>query len=138
MHELDNLVAIGQLAKEPPAQAEFDGLVHSGRTRLADARNGALATESRFDLAYSAAHALALAALRWHGYRPKNRYIVFQALEHTLRAPKTVIRVLAKAHATRNTAEYEGYFEADAQLLSELIAATDVVATGVSGLAPIP
>jgi hypothetical protein len=40
--------------------------------------------ESRFDLAYNAAHALCLAALRWHGYRPTNRYIVFQGLPHTL------------------------------------------------------
>ena len=30
--------------------------------------------DSRFDLAYSAAHALCLAALRHHGYRPSKRY----------------------------------------------------------------
>ena len=28
---LDNLVRIGQLKLEPPAQAEFDGLVRSGQ-----------------------------------------------------------------------------------------------------------
>lgn len=33
-----------------------------------------------FDLAYSAAHALCLAALRHHGFRPSKRYIVFQVL----------------------------------------------------------
>jgi hypothetical protein len=45
----------------------------------------ALSPEIRFDLAYNAAHALALAALRWNGYRLNNsRYIVFQALPHTL------------------------------------------------------
>ena len=66
---LDNLVRIGQLKAEPPAQTEFDGLVRSGLVRLTDAKNSALSLESRFDLAYNAAHALSLAALRWHGYR---------------------------------------------------------------------
>ena len=52
--------------------------------RLRDAGNPANGLESRFDLAYNAAHGLCLAALRWHGYRPANRYIVFQVLPHTL------------------------------------------------------
>jgi hypothetical protein len=38
------------------------GLVRSGLTRLADARNAAISTEGRFDVAYNAAHALSLAA----------------------------------------------------------------------------
>ena len=80
---LDNLVRIGQLKAEPPAQAEFDGLVRSGQVRLADAANAALSLESRFDLAYNAAHALSLAAMRWHGYRSENRYQVFQCLTHS-------------------------------------------------------
>ena len=37
--------------------------------RLKDAGNAALALESRFDLAYNTAHALCLAALRWHVLR---------------------------------------------------------------------
>lgn len=73
---LDNLVRVGQLKTEPPAQAEFDGAVRSGRVRLRDADNPALALEGRFDPAYNAARALSLAALRWHGYRPENRYRV--------------------------------------------------------------
>lgn len=32
---LDNLVNIGKLKREPGDQSEFDGLVRSGRTRLA-------------------------------------------------------------------------------------------------------
>jgi len=66
---LGNLAKIGQLKHEPPAQAELDGLLKSGRRRPKDAGNASNAIESRFDLAYNAAHALALAALRWHGYR---------------------------------------------------------------------
>ncbi len=50
-----NLARIGKLKAEPPAQSEFDGLLRSGRVRLADARKAANALESRFDLAYNAA-----------------------------------------------------------------------------------
>jgi hypothetical protein len=62
---LDNLVKIGKLKAEAPSQAEHDGLVRSGTVRLRDAENDTLSIESRFDLAYNAAHALALAALRF-------------------------------------------------------------------------
>ncbi len=82
--ELQNLMRTGLLKPEPPDRAEFEGLVESGRTRLRDARKPDLALESRFDLAYNAAHALSLAALRWHGYRPAKRYVVFQVLPHTI------------------------------------------------------
>lgn len=77
---LENLARIGRLKREPTAQAEFLGLLRSGRRRLQDARNETLNPESRFDLAYNAAHALALAALRWHGFRSDSRYLVFQCL----------------------------------------------------------
>jgi hypothetical protein len=63
--------------------------------------------EGRFDLAYNAAHALALAALRWHGYRSERRYIVFQCLTHTLNLSPEQWRVLDQAHRKRNVAEYE-------------------------------
>lgn len=73
-----------QLKVEPQDPAELAGLIRTGLVRLADANNPALALESRFDLAYNAAHALCLAALRAKGFRPSNRYIVFQVLPHTL------------------------------------------------------
>jgi hypothetical protein len=82
--ELANLARTGQLKAEPGRRAECDGMVNSARRRLADARNTNLSLESRFDLAYNAAHAFALAALRWHGYRSEKRYLVFQVLAHTL------------------------------------------------------
>lgn len=121
--QLDNLVKTGKLKVEPGSQSEFDGLLRSGRARLIDARNEALSIESRFDLAYNASHALALAALRWHGYRSENRYLVFQVLEHTLGIAPEVWRVLAKCHERRNLAEYEGHLEIDDQLLVDLIKA---------------
>lgn len=57
------------LKAEPTDAAEFAGLKRSAHARLKDARNENLSLESRFDLAYNAAHALCLAALRSHGYR---------------------------------------------------------------------
>ena len=81
--QFKNLVDIGQIKEEPGDQGEFDGLVHSGRSRLNDSQLDVLSIESQFDLAYNAVHALALAALRWKGYRSDNRYIVFQCLPHT-------------------------------------------------------
>ena len=66
---LDNLVTIGKLKTEPPAQSELDGLLRSGAARIKDAENASLSLESRFDLAYNAAHAFSLAALRHRGYR---------------------------------------------------------------------
>lgn len=62
-NNLENLARIGKLKAEPPARAEFEGLLRSGRRRLQDAENHSLNLESRFDLAYNAAHALALATL---------------------------------------------------------------------------
>jgi hypothetical protein len=78
---LERLAGPGNvLAKEPPNAREFARLVRSGLARLKDAENEANSLDSRFDLAYSAAHSLCLAALRHHGFRPSKRYIVFQVL----------------------------------------------------------
>ena len=59
----------GSLKPEPPDAVEIAGLLRTGRARLVDAGNTTLALESRFDLAYNTAHALCLAALRWHVLR---------------------------------------------------------------------
>src|SRR5438874_9692242 len=95
---LDNLVRSGQLKAEAPAQAELDGLIRSGLARLADVENKSLSLDGRFDLDYNAAHALSVAALRWHGYRSDNRYLVFQTLSQTLKLPHEQWRVLDTAH----------------------------------------
>lgn len=125
--ELENLARIGKLKIEPGAESEIDGLIESGVACLQDAKNEQLSFESRFYLAYNAAHALSRAALRFHGYRSDNRYLVFQALPHTIGLPAAQWRVLAKAHDKRNLAEYEGHFDADPQLLKDLLAAAEMV-----------
>ena len=121
---LENLAGPGKpLLPEPADDAEVAGLLRSGRARLADAGNDALSLESRFDLAYNAAHALCLAALRRHGYRARHRYIVFQVLPHTLGLGPRCGRVLAKAHDLRNLAEYEGHVDVEARLVQDVISA---------------
>ena len=126
---LDNLAGPGKpLAAEPPDAKEIAGLVRSGRARLADAANAALSIESRFDLAYNAAHALCLAALRRCGFRARHRYIVFQTLPHTLGLGPEVWRVLAKAHELRNLSEYEGHVDVEERLVRDLITCCEIVA----------
>ena len=135
---LDNLCGPNKpLAPEPPDAAEFAGLKRSGLARLKDANNAGLSLEGRFDLAYNAAHALSLAALRWHGYRAGNRYIVFQVLPHTLGLGPEVWRVLAKCHDVRNLGEYEGDLNVDERLVADLIKATKAVAAALEKL-PLP
>lgn len=135
--ELERLADLGYLKREPPARAELEGLIRSGATRLADAQNEDISAEGRFDLAYNAAHALALAALRAAGYRADKRYFVFQALPHTLGTPTATWRLLAKCHDQRNRTEYEGFNEVDEALLKGLIEAALGLLEAVRAL-PLP
>lgn len=131
---LDNLVRVGQLKVEPVSETEVTGLIRSGLARLTDAENASLSRESRFDLAYNAAHALSLAALRWHGYRSENRYLVFQCLQHTINLPPELWRVMDEAHRKRNLAEYEGDLDIDEQLVAALVRVAREVANRVTAL----
>lgn len=79
---------------------------------------------------------MCLAALRRSGYRSTNRYIVFQAVPHTLGLGPEVWRVLARCHELRNRGEYEGDLYVDDRLLADLIEACKAVAVAVRKLAP--
>lgn len=122
---LENLVRSGGLKREPPDRRECEGLLRSAVARLKDAHNPALSFASRFDLAYNAAHALALTALRLQDFRSDKRYLVFQCLVRTLDASKPQVRLFALCHERRNLSEYEGYMDVDDALLVDLAAATD-------------
>ncbi|MGH1430966.1 MAG: hypothetical protein ACRBB4_07605 [Neptuniibacter sp.] len=137
MKELDNLVKINQMKVEPPDKKEFEGMLRAGDTKLKDSQIPGLSEDSQFSLAYSAAHAFALAALRWHGYRSDSRYLVFQCLGHTLGLSKAKWRVLDKCHKVRNLAEYEGHLEINPQLLSELMSITMEIQGLLEQLPPI-
>lgn len=132
---LENLAESGAIHRERTDPTELAGLVRSGSRRLEDARNATLSIESRFDLAYNAAHALSLAALRRSGYRSSNRYIVLQALPHTLGLGPDVWRVLDKCHRVRNQGEYEGDLNAGERLVADLITACAAVKLALDELA---
>ena len=117
---LDNLARVGQLKAEPRNETEVRRMLAMARTRLVDAQVAGVYEEGRFISAYNAAHAAALAALRWHGYRSENRYAVFQCLTHTLNWPAPRWRVLDAAHRQRNIAEYEGFLEVEESAIAEL------------------
>lgn len=119
--KLANLSKIGQLKPEAPDANERSGLLRSAIERVHDARIPSLSLVSRFDLAYNAAHAAALAALRAHGYRSENRYLVFQCLEDTVGFTAEQWRLLDQAHRKRNLAEYEGDLDVTAGFVDELI-----------------
>jgi hypothetical protein len=136
---LERLAGPGKgLVAEPPDRKEFAGLKRAALPRLEDAGNTANSLESRFDLVYNAAHALALAALRYHGFRPSNRYIVFQVLPHTLGVGPEVWRVLAKGHEIRNLGEYEGDLNIDERIVVDMINASRVVAAKLNELPQLP
>ena len=134
----DNLSGPGKPLKPEPADAtEFSELMRSGLARLMDGGKAELSLDSRFDLAYNASHALSLAALRWHGYRSSQRYVVFQMLPHTLGLGPDVWRVLAKGHELRNLGEYEGSLAIDERIVADLIAACHRVAERIRALDPL-
>jgi len=136
---LERLAGPGQpLTAEPPGAKEFTGLKRSGSAYLRDAGNATNSLEGRFVLAYCAAHALCLAALRHHGFRARNRYIVFQVLPHTLGLGPEVWRVLAKGHDIRNLGEYEGDLNVDERLVADLVTACRAVAEKLGSLPALP
>ena len=132
---LDNLVKTGGLKAGTATDDEVRGLVNRGLVKIADCKHPNLSTESRFDIAYNAAHALCLAALRHAGYRSENRYLVFQCAQHTIGLEPEYWRVLSNAHNERNIAEYEGDIVINEQLLAALIRVLDIVAERVLELA---
>lgn len=137
LEKLDNLVKINKLKVEPPDQKEFDAMVASAKRRLQDANVKGLSEEGQFSLIYGAAHAISLAAMRWHGYRSDNRYLVFQCLQQTIGLESVKWRVLDKCHNVRNLAEYEGHLEISSQLLKELVDITNELVTMVDSLGPV-
>jgi hypothetical protein len=131
---LDNLVRIGLLKEEPTSAGEIGDLVAKAVALLDGARQITSNPISRFALAYDAAHALALAALRAHDKRPTqekgHRAVVFQTLGTTVGAPDKVWSTLDTYHARRNRSEYGGaaaVSRAEADELLDLATQLDVL-----------
>lgn len=127
MQALENLTGTGQLIPEPTSVEEISGFLVRAEQQLIDARTASLSAASRFSLAYDAAHAFALAALRAHEYRPGrglgHRVVVFSTLVHTVASPPAECASLVRYHTKRNSSEYAGLVnasDADARDLIEL------------------
>jgi hypothetical protein len=118
---LVNLAKIGQLKIEPSSTLDIERLLAMAHKHLEDAKRVANSLEGRFISAYSVGHAAGLTALRWHGYRSENRYLVFQTLQHTVGWTPVQWRQLDIAHNKRNLAEYEGYLEVEPSYVQGLI-----------------
>ena len=131
---LENLVKIGELKIDPSTDDEIEALIQRGMLRIKDFKHPKLSIETRFDIAYGAAHALCLAALKNLGYRSESRYIVFQCAQHTIGLEPEHWRVMSDAHRHRNIAEYEGHIEVNEQLLEALARVVDIVAERVKGV----
>ena len=118
----------GKLAGEPAGTLDIGRLLSGAGDYLRDSRNSLLCAQSRVDLAYCSAHALALAAMRAAGYRPVlftgDRIVIFQALESTAGAPKELRIALDRYHDRRNAAEYEAAPPASEAEAKDLVALT--------------
>jgi hypothetical protein len=131
--ELENLLRIGTLKQEAPSRAEYDGTLAAARTSLIDAQKD-LDPDSKFTLAYGAAHRLALAALRHEGYRSEDR-ISLSPLVHALGTGAADIQAFLKPHNARNLAEYQGHVDVGEKLLADLIRCTKTLEAAVARLA---
>ena len=129
---LENLAKIGQLKKEPASALDIKRLLDMAHKHLDDAKRESNSIEGRFISAYSVGHAAGLAALRWHGYRSENRYLVFQTLQHTVGWTAVQWRQLDSAHNKRNLAEYEGYLDVEPSYVQGLIALVALLLNDVS------
>lgn len=131
---LSNLAKIGKIKSEPMNRSEIDRILAMAKRRLQDASYSQVSQEGRFISVYNALHGVALAALRWYGYRSESRYIVFQSLAHTLAWPPSQWRVLDAAHQKRNLAEYEGFLEIEESAITELIILAEKMISDVDQL----
>ena len=112
-------------------------MVTAAKRGLQDAKVEGLSEEGKFSMLYGAAHSISLAAMRWHGYRSDNRYLVFQCLQHTIGLDRIKWRVLDQCHKVRKLAEYEGRLEIAPQLIKELLEITEELVTLVEALGTV-
>jgi hypothetical protein len=128
MQALENLAGTGQLIAEPTSVEEVSGFLLRAQEQLDDARTATLSPASRFSLAYDAAHAFALVALRAHGYRPGrglgHRLVVFTTLPHTVASPAAEWAALVRYHTKRNSTEYAGLVNASQAEARDLVQLT--------------
>jgi hypothetical protein len=126
---LRNLERVKSLTPEPTSPEEIESFIEAGRAHLNDARTVSLSVLGRFQLAYMAAHAFALAGLRANDLRTAaregHRVLLFQVLPDSVGASQGVSLTLVRAHAKRNEAEYAGIVDTTESQVADLIKVTD-------------
>jgi len=131
---LESLAEVGILSRELATGEEVATLVHAACLRLTDARLDGLSMQSRFDLGHNAAHLLAHAALRWHGYRAQETFIAFPCLAETLGVDNWVSRLLSLCHDRWIGTAREGMVDIDMPLVGALLEGAELVLQRVLAL----
>lgn len=123
---LEESVHAGRLKREPSSSTEIKGFLDHAKRALADASVPGVSATGRFEFAYTAAHALALAGLRMRDLRPGSgpghRAIVFLSLPQTVGAPETLASSLNRYHTRRNKSEYGDWSAASEAEADDLLA----------------
>ena len=94
---------------------------------LEGAQNPSNLLSVRFTLTYSAAHALAQAALRMAGYRSKHRGVTFQCIVHVLPCSDDEAATLITAHGIRNDVECDGLLNPHRSFVEDLLKVTRLI-----------
>jgi hypothetical protein len=116
---LENLLRIGKLKAHAAERLELERLLSSAERALADARQEALSSGSRFATAYRAIIQASMAALLANGYRPStsepgHHQTLIQVLTITAGISPERMRVLDALRMARNRLEYSGDLVSDA------------------------
>ncbi len=138
--ELASLVKSGRLKRERTSPEEIRSYLQHAAQSLADANVPGVSASGRFEFAYTAAHALALAALRVQDVRPGagpgHRAIAFVMLTQTIAIPESAASSLNRYHTKRNKSEYGDWVVVtDSEARDLLILATDLRERFLSWLA---
>ena len=132
---LRNLERTEALKPESTSASEIRRLLELARGSLASASLKNNPLEVRYQVAYAAAHYLALAALRANDYRTAaregHRQLVFQLLAHTCGSDSSVALALDRAHRKRNELEYTGAVDVTEAETGSLIAAAGALRESV-------
>ncbi|MSQ69777.1 MAG: hypothetical protein EXR27_00630 [Betaproteobacteria bacterium] len=124
---LRNLERTGALKPEATSAAEIQRLLELAQGSLAGAGLKGNPLEVRYQLAYAAAHYLALAALRANDYRTAaregHRQLVSQVPTHNSGIDSSIALALDRAHRKRTELEYTGAVDVTEAETGSLIAA---------------
>jgi hypothetical protein len=124
--ELENLVRLGQLKREPPVASEIGA--SCVRVRLDSRTHGTPICLWTAASTWPTTRAMRWLSLRF-GSAATVRRIAFwsSGIDSHSGVPPATWRVLSKGHESRNMAEYEGTVDLDEGFVGDLIKAADAV-----------